>query len=52
MNQPYNRISENALFCTLVAVVVGWMAMSAALNRPVAPSSAHPMVAAAAANRS
>jgi hypothetical protein len=52
MNQPYNRISENVLFTTLLAAAIGWMAVSAATDHPAAPAAAASVVAAAGANHS
>ncbi len=41
MNTAFSRISENVLFSLLVAVVAGWMVVSAAdVNAPVSNASA------------
>ena len=49
MNQPYNRISENILFTTLLAAVIGWVAVSVATDYQTAPVPAASVVAAAGA---
>jgi xanthine/uracil/vitamin C permease (AzgA family) len=40
MNQPYSRISENVLFATLLAAVIGWTAVSVVTDQPAASSPA------------
>jgi hypothetical protein len=52
MKQPYSRISENALFTTLLAVVIGWMAVSVATKSQAAAAPAASVVAAAGASHS
>ena len=50
MNKPYNRISENVLFAALLAVVIGWTAVSVVADQPAA-STSHVSVAATTAIR-
>ncbi len=53
MSQPYNRISETVLFSALLAVAIGWMAVStAAADHRVAHAPVAPVVASAGANHS
>jgi hypothetical protein len=45
MNQPVSRISENVLFVALLAAVIGWAAVSVAVDQATASTSPVSVVA-------